>query len=201
MGSRILPLTSAPAAAFSALAPARRVLACGEGAPSLAMELSALSVCEGRPVVFLCGDNRFDPYVVSAAARRRGLNQGSALERILIARAFTAYQLSELVLRLKAPQEQQGFVIISGLCASFFDEDLSHNDAARLFYRTLWRIVELTQTGLSLLIAEKPVEINSRRAYFLTDLIRLSQVVLRLDGRESFRLEHKTRPAQTLLLN
>ena len=193
MISRVLPISMAPTVAISALAPARKVMMSGERVSRLIMNISARAASENKRVLFLCGDNRFDPYAVAHFAKALGERAEDILRSILVARAFTAYQLVELVDRLD-PDPSRDFVVISGPCSTFFDEDVPLIDAARLFYRVLWRMVELARSGLSLLIAQGHAAAGARRAYFLADLCRISEVVLRISGERSFTLEHHARP-------
>src|SRR2546421_13078832 len=100
MLSRILPIGMAQTVAFASLAPARSVMMWGERASLLATHTISRTVCEGKQVRIVCGDNRFDPYAIARFAKYRGVRPEAALRSILIARAFTAYQLVELVTRL-----------------------------------------------------------------------------------------------------
>jgi hypothetical protein len=193
MYSRTLPIGMAQSVAFASLAPARRVLLCGPGGYGLANYLIARAACERRQVRLICGDNRFDPYAVSRLAKARGVRPEAALRSVLIARAFTAYQLSELVARLDPSMTD--LVVISGPCSTFFDEDVSIVDAARLFYRMLWRTVELAGAGMTLLMVQGGAQVEARRAYFLKDLCRASDVVLRLTSEHSFSLENRRKVA------
>lgn len=115
----------------------------------------------------------------------------AALSRILVARAFTGYQLVELVRRLN-PGEVAGPVIISGICSAFLDEDIPHNDAARLYYRTIWRLIELADRGLAILLTESQAVARTRRAYFLTELYRASNFIFHLDEAHSYKLEMRS---------
>jgi len=180
--------------AFASLSPARRVMLCGEGAFGLATYVTARAVCENRKVKIICGDNRFDPYRVARFAKSRGVRPEAALSSILIARAFTAYQFAELVARLDLCQSGN-LVVISGPCSTFFDEDISFVDAARLFYRALWRVVELARAGMTLMLVQSQMPTSTRRAYFLKDLARACEVVLRLEGGHTFALENRGRAA------
>lgn len=175
-----------------------KLLLSGEqSADSLCMNITARAACAGQRVLFICGDNRFDPYAISRLAKTLGARPEDALRSILIARAFTAYQLSELVNRLD-PGSPEGLVVISGPCSTFFDEDVSMVDSARLFYRMLWRIVELARGGMTLMLAQGSIEAPARRAYFLADLCRASEVVMHLGGRHNFTLERHVRPSKAL---
>ena len=163
---RTFPLSRAPLAVEAVVSPARRVTLYGPGASLLGQRYAAETACYGKQVIFICGDNRFNPYAIARMARQLHHSREAALSRILVARAFTAYQFDELIRRLK-PKEVTGPVILSGICSAFLDEDIPINDAARLFYRTLWRLCELracTQTKVFLLKCRYGnTERNSRR--------------------------------------
>lgn len=185
---RTFPLDTAPLAVNALLSPARRVTLYGARASSLSLHYAAETACEKKPVVFICGDNRFDPYTVARLARQFHHRQEEALNRILVARAFTGFQFNELIQRLN-PNEVVGPVIISGICSTFMDEDLSHNDSARLFYRVLRRLAELAGRGMSFLLCESQEIAGTRRAHFLKDLYKASNFIFHLDGEHSYTLE------------
>src|SRR5215470_1932227 len=180
---RTLPINSAPLAARASILPSRIVAVCGGHAWSLGVNLAAQMACEYKPSLYLCGDNRFDPYLVARFTKAQQKSPEEALRRILVARAFTAYQLDELIHRLN-PEEAYGVVIISGVCTAFFDEDVIRNDAARLFYRSLWRLADLARRGLTLLLTQSETPKRSERAHFLNDLCRASDELIRLDGEQ-----------------
>lgn len=194
MPSKTLPIAMARTVAFSSLAPARKVTVCGAQASGFVTYIAARAVCERRPVRIICGDNRFDPYAVARYAKRKGVGPEAALDSILVARAFTAYQLAELVNRLDV-RSSTGPVIVTGPCTTLFDEDVPAVDAARLFYRVLWRVVELARGGMTFFLAQSDLPKTPRRAHFLKDLCAASDVVLNGDGVHTFRLEQRRPPA------
>jgi hypothetical protein len=191
---RTLPISFAPSAVRASILPSRMVSVCGDQAWSLGVNLAAQLACEYKQSLYLCGDNRFDPFAVARFARSQRKSPEETLGRILVARAFTAYQLDELIHRLDLPNtadDSYGAVIVSGVCAAFLDEDVADSDATRLFYRSLWRLRDLSQEGLALLLTESEAPKQRGRAHFLTDLLRASGVVMRLEGGRSFTLEHR----------
>jgi hypothetical protein len=193
------PIHMAPLAAFDSLAPRRKVFLLGDGASGVASLITARLACEQRFVRLVCGDNRFDPYAITRVAKSRGIRPVEALSRIRIARAFTAYQLVELVERLEAYSMASEFVVVTGVCSAFFDEDLSHNDAARLFYQSYWKLVALAKSHMTLLLVESRALPIARRLYFLKELCQTSEVVLSLTGRATFTLEEKFKSTQKRL--
>ena len=190
MSSRVLSISMAPSVVFSSLTLPRKVLVCGHHACELATRIISRAVCRGKQVRFICGDNCFDPYAVARFAKQHKKRPQDALRSILIARAFTAYQLAELVNRLDPATLPHTVTIISGLCSLSLDEDVRIVDAARLFYRSLWRLAELSRSGMPLLLAQGSIPADTRRAYFLTDLCRAADVILRYDALHTFTLEY-----------
>jgi hypothetical protein len=98
-----------------------------------------------------------------------------------------------LIHRLDLPEtadDAYAVVIISGVCAAFLDEDVTQTDAARLFYRSLWRLRDLAREGLALLLTESETSKQIHRSHFLADLFRASSEVIRLEGGRSLTLEH-----------
>jgi hypothetical protein len=69
---------------------------------------------------------------------------------------------------------------------------MPRNDAARLYYRALWRLAELADSGLAILLTESREIAGARCAHFLTDLCRASDFILRLGGESSFTLEMRS---------
>lgn len=191
---RTLPINSATHAVRASLSPSGIVAICGGRAWSLGVRVAAQMACEDKPSLYFCGDNRFDPYAIARFARSQQKNPEEALGRVLVARAFTAYQLDELIHRLdplKTPEDAFGVIIVSGVCTAFLDEDVTQTDAARLFYRSLWRLRDLAREGLTLLLTESGTPKQRRRAHFLADLFRASSVVIRLEDERSFTIEHR----------
>jgi hypothetical protein len=192
---RTLPIRFAPDVVRDSIFPSRMVAVCGDRAWTLGQQMAAEMACDRKQVLYLCGDNRFDPYAVARFAKSQKKNLEEALGCILVARAFTDYQLDELIRRLE-PQSAYEIVIISGTCTAFFDEDVTPNDAARLFYRSLWRLAGLSREGLALLLTQSDAPKRSERKHFLNDLCRAADVMIRLENKSAFTLERRNdRPA------
>jgi hypothetical protein len=188
------PIALARVAAFDALAPRRKVLLLGDGATGISSYIVARRSCQQLPVRFVCGDNRFNPYAITEFAKGKGVRPAEALNSIQIARAFTAFQLVELIQGLEAYAND--FVIVTGICSAFSDEDLSHTDAARLFYRAFWTLHSLAESGVSVLLVEASPLPIARRRYFLKDLAQTSEIVLSITGKATFTLDQRFSRAQ-----
>lgn len=184
---QIYPPATAPVTVNRLVSPRRKVTLYGEAAETLSYRYAA-EIAGQEIVTFLCGDNRFDPYAVARFAKARKQDRRQTLARIRVARGFTGYQFDEMIKRL-GPEQVAGPIIVTGVCSAFLDEDIPHNDAARLFYRALSRLVELAERGAAILLTQTQQILDGRRAYFLRDLFRASDFIFRLDGEGSYELE------------
>jgi hypothetical protein len=94
---------------------------------------------QGKRILCLDGGNRFDPLLIARFARHRGLPPAEFNQRIRVARAFTCFQLTELLLR--APKFLPAFsanaLIITALPDLYFDEDVREREACTSFERAL----------------------------------------------------------------
>jgi hypothetical protein len=94
-------------------------------------------LAEGKQVLCLDGANRFDPLLIARLARRgelaqqRGCAAAEFNQRIRVARAFTCFQLTELLARV--PRFLEKFaadaLVVTALPDLYFDEDVRERDA------------------------------------------------------------------------
>jgi hypothetical protein len=155
----LMPGQSPPAAALSQpwrLPPRGLAVFHGERhAPRLSHYFMPSLALEGKRILFLDGANCADPRLMKRLAEQRGLAFTQFNRQIMLARAFTCFQLTELICRV--PQFLAEFpaevVIITAFPELYFDEDVRHPDAVAAF-----------QQGLkALMIGEQAVDRNSKR--------------------------------------
>ncbi|MFP3984910.1 MAG: hypothetical protein ACLFU9_02955 [Candidatus Bathyarchaeia archaeon] len=87
-------------------------------------------------VVFVDGGNTFRLYDVSYVARLHELDPKQVLERIYISRAFTAYQMTSLILdKLQDAVEEHNskLVVISDFAGLYLDKDVPEREARDVF--------------------------------------------------------------------
>jgi hypothetical protein len=132
----------------------------------------------GSSVVFVDGGNSFNPYLVADLARMYDLDPRAALERVYVSRAFTAYQLSSLILEKLEPFlniKRSRLLVVSDIASLFLDRD------ARA--RALSEIAEKKQT---LVLATYYPERRSRRGlFFEAVLFGRSNVIVKFKRRGS----------------
>lgn len=91
-------------------------------------------------VIFIDGGNTFDLYRIAQFARVHYLNPKQVLDKIYISRAFTAYQITSLIMQklgAAIAKTDAKLVIISDLPGFFLDTDLADIEAEKVFSQVL----------------------------------------------------------------
>ncbi len=86
-------------------------------------------------VVFVDGGNCSDPYLYASFSRHAGIRQGKALRRVVTSRAFTIYQLADLIdgeLPRVVADYGAKLVIVSDVLSMFQDPSVSDREARRV---------------------------------------------------------------------
>jgi len=87
-------------------------------------------------VVFVDGGNTFKLYDVSRVAQLHELDPRNVLKRIFISRAFTAYQMTSLILdglQNVIKKHNSKLVILSDLTGLYLDKDVPKREAQEVF--------------------------------------------------------------------
>jgi hypothetical protein len=126
-------------------------------------------LAEGKRVLCLDGANRFDPLLIARLARQRGIATAEFNRRIRVARAFTCFQLTELLVRV--PRFVETFaadaLIVTALPDLYFDEDVRERDAAVAFRHALDALRALAPLPLGVAVFTDATSFQGpRRAMF-----------------------------------
>jgi hypothetical protein len=124
----------------------------------------------GSNVVFLDGGNTFRLYQISRLARLHQLDPTQALERIYISRAFTAYQMTTLILeKLKETVKRYNakLVIISDIAGFFLDKDVPEYEARRVYSQLVTYLSNFAKDNQIVLITTYPPHKETKRNSFL----------------------------------
>ena len=126
-------------------------------------------LAEGKRVLCLDGANRFDPLLIARLARQRGIAATEFNQRIRVARAFTCFQLTELLVRV--PRFLEKFtadaLIVTALPDLYFDEDVRDRDAAVAFRHALDALRALAPLPLGIAVFSDATSFEGpRRAMF-----------------------------------
>jgi len=175
------PLLDLPG--FPAGKTVRKALIVGERPEALTVYLSAFATSLGFKVLVADGANAFDPYVVSKFARKEGFPSEELLKKISVARAFTCHQLATLIRERLEPMALPGsssLVVLLGPCTMFFDEDVPGEEAPLLFRKMLAKVQDMSHKGVFFLMSQSFSGFNKRRSFFLREITRFVDVVLKL---------------------
>jgi hypothetical protein len=91
-------------------------------------------------IVFIDGGNTFRLYRTARIAQLHELDPRKVLERIFISRAFTAYQLTSLImekLEETVKKHNTKIVVISDIAGFFLDEDIPEEEAQKVYSQIL----------------------------------------------------------------
>ena len=152
----------------------------------------------GTDVVFIDGGNTFRLYKISRIAQIHQLNPRSVLERIHIARAFTAYQMTSLIMgkmEEAVKKLRAKLVVISDVAGLFMDKDIPDEEARRVFSQVTAYLSTFAQENDSALVVTYfPRKTSQRNLYLHTLTCGRASVVASLrqgkHGREFVLEKH-----------
>ena len=127
----------------------------------------------GSNVVFIDGGNTFRLYKIARLAQLHNLNPRQALEHIFISRAFTAYQLTSLILdKLEETVQKYNakLVVISDIAGSFLDADIPNDEAQRFYSQVINYLSSFAKKHQIILIATYLPDSENTRSSLLQEI-------------------------------
>ena len=127
----------------------------------------------GSNVVFIDGGNTFRLYKIARLAQLHHLNPRQALERIFISRAFTAYQLTSLILdKLEETVQKYNakLVVISDIAGFFLDDDIPNEEAQKVYSQIINYLSSFAKKHQIVLIATYLPDSENRRSSLLQEI-------------------------------
>src|SRR5258706_4694297 len=119
---------------------------------------------QGR-VLYLDGANQISPLLIARFARERGLEPSAFNTLIRVSRAFTCFQLTELILRV--PKVLVAFpadvLIVTALPDLFFDEDVRDREARASFEHALEGLQEIAMLPISIAVFSDATSFKTKR--------------------------------------
>ena len=133
-------------------------------------------------VVFVDGGNSFRLYEVSRIAQIYQLDPKQALKRIYISRAFTAYQMTAIILEkleYAVQKFESKFVLISDITGLYSDKDIPDGEAKEVFnHLTIYLARFAEEHRLILMATCLPSYPSKRNAFFQSALFGKASVVM-----------------------
>jgi hypothetical protein len=134
--------------------------------------------------VFVDGGNTFNPYLIAEIARSHSLDSRAVLEKVYVSRAFTAYQLSSLILeKLESALKRRraGLLIVSDVTSLFLDRDLPKVEARELFMKVCVKLSEIASEKQAIIfVGYFPEKLSGRSSFFEAVLLGKCNVLIRL---------------------
>jgi hypothetical protein len=146
---------------------------------------------QNKRVLMLDGANSADPRLLARFARERGVAFEEFSRRIRIARAFTCFQLTELIRRV--PRFVRDFpaqvLIVTALPDLYFDEDVRDWDARIAFQQALAGLRRCASLPLSVAVFTSAADFAPRaaRRTFFDQACASAAEVWRFELNENFR--------------
>ena len=154
-----------------------------------------------KQVLYLDGANQINPLLLSRFARERGVDPSSVNSLIRVARAFTCFQLTELVRRV--PKTLEGFsadvLIVTALPDLYFDEDVRDREARASFEHALEGLRNVAPLSLSIAVFSDATSFKTKRRDFFQRLRTQADHVVKVESTPENKLSF-TREKNTPLL-
>jgi len=112
-----------------------------------------LLAAQGETPRLFDGGNRFDGYFVARLARRLTPQPRAVLSRMRLSRAFTCFQLAELI--ENTPTDSSPLFVLD-LLNTFYDESVPPRDVERLLARVVAQLKRLAAIGPVIVGAGEP---------------------------------------------
>ncbi len=165
-------------------------LLCGAEIPNeLIFKPIAQLAGSDRPVYVVDGDNSFRSYHIARYAREMNLDPRLALARVQVSRAFTCYQLAEIVARLSRRADTADCVGVNcagivclGLLGTLYDEDVAWSEAQRLLQEVMKHLKALAEQWPVIVTVRPPSSKAQNRLGLIKVLMQQADVVRILES-------------------
>ncbi len=156
---------------------------------------------EQKRILYLDGANQISPLLVARFARQRGLDPSIFNCLIRVSRAFTCFQLTELIRRVPTFLEtfDANVLIVTAVPDLFFDEDVRDREARASFEHALEGLGKLAALPLSIAVFSDASSFKTSRREFLLRLCKQANEVVKVAARPGDELSFTREKAAPLL--
>ena len=154
-----------------------------------------------KQILYLDGANQISPLLLARFARERGVHPSSLNSLIRVARAFTCFQLTELVRRVPKTLEKfrAEVLIVTALPDLYFDEDVRDREARASFEHALEGLRNVAPLSLSIAVFSDATSFKTKRRDFFQRLRNQAEHVVKVESTPENTLSF-TREKNTPLL-
>src|ERR1700747_582938 len=154
-----------------------------------------------KQILYLDGANQISPLLLAHFARERGVDPSSMNSLIRVARAFTCFQLTELVRRVPKTLERfsADVLIVTALPDLYFDEDVRDREARASFEHAFEGPRNVAPLSLSIAVFSNATSFKTTRRDFFQRLRTQADHVVKVEPTPENKLSF-TREKNTPLL-
>jgi hypothetical protein len=154
-----------------------------------------------KQILYLDGANQISPLLLARFARERRVDPSSVNSLIRVARAFTCFQLTELVRRVPKTLEKfpADVLIVTALPDLYFDEDVRDREARASFEHALEGLRNVAPLSLSIAVFSDATSFKTKRRDFFQRLRTQADHVVKVESTPENKLSF-TREENTPLL-
>ena len=156
---------------------------------------------EEKKILYLDGANQISPLLIARFARERGLDPSVFNCLVRVSRAFTCFQLTELIRRVPKFLEtfDANVLIVTAVPDLFFDEDVRDREARASFEHALEGLGKLATLPLSIAVFSDATSFKTCRRDFLQRLCKQANKVVKVEARPGDELSFTCEKAAPLL--
>jgi len=156
---------------------------------------------EDKKILYLDGANQISPLLIARFARERGLDPSVFNCLVRVSRAFTCFQLTELIRRVPKFLEtfDANVLIVTAVPDLFFDEDVRDREARASFEHALEGLGKLATLPLSIAVFSDATSFKTSRRDFLQRLCKQANEVVKVEARPGDELSFTCEKAAQLL--
>lgn len=166
------PLFSGPPVSLISGMPGGVIFFCGDAALwPLASEMIGWRLAQSERVLFLDGDNCFNPYPITHLAKRIGHDPRLFLSSIFISRAATCHQMTTLITRqlgIGIARHRPRLVLLAEPLATFYDEAVSFTERKTLLSRAVSTLARQAREGTWIVVLTSPPPPSHKSASLLS---------------------------------
>lgn len=140
--------------------------------------------------IFIDGGNNFRLYKVSRLARLYGLRPRDVLQRIFISRAFTAHQMTSIVLEKleeTVAESNAKLVILSDFEELYLDKDVRPDESKEVFSQVTSYLASFAEQNSIIILATCSPHFRTRRSLYLDATLQAkSDVNIRIARKRAY---------------
>src|SRR5271168_2802028 len=157
---------------------------------------------EEKKILYLDGANQISPLLIARFARERGIDPSVFNCLVRVSRAFTCFQLTELIRRVPKVLAtfSAGVLIVTALPDLYFDEDVQDRPARASFEHALEGLQQLAPLQLSIAVFSDATSFKTKRHDFFKKLRNQADHILKVESGPESSLSF-TRERNTPLLS